>query len=326
MPSICFVERYALPRRVVFAFFRSPANVVAVRAGGAAAAPDRGAGGAGGRGAFAVEVRRFGLARRIDTEVRDDRGTVAHRRAAGAGAVPRVGAGAALRRDRGRTELTETITYEPPGGMLGLMLTPSAVEAELRLRYQGRAERVTARLGHDLTGRAKSTRKSPGEPLELAARHPHVGEVAADLEDDLVLGAGCRRRGRWAGRRGCRTPGRPPIRSRGRRLTASSRVARPERAAPLAGQLVQGDLVRRAQHGEKEALGADQQHRPGDAPAGACAASAPAARRRTPARARAGRRGRSGRPDSLVTRMSQTPAAVEDGGPRTDVKDRSRKL
>jgi ligand-binding SRPBCC domain-containing protein len=147
MPSICFVERYALPPAVVFAFFRRPANVVAVAPADLplrlVEAPEAPA--VGER--FAVEVRRFGLSRRIETEVLtvEEPSRIVERQAQGPfreWVLERRFADC-----EGGTELTETIAYEPPGGMLGLMLTPAAVEAELRRAYEGRAGRVTAKIG-----------------------------------------------------------------------------------------------------------------------------------------------------------------------------------
>jgi ligand-binding SRPBCC domain-containing protein len=144
---ICFVERYPLPRAVVFAFFRKPANVVAV------APPDlplrliEGPESPAVGERFAVEVRRFGLTRRIDTEVMtmEEPSRIVERQAQGPFREWVLERRFVEIDDV--TELTETITYEPPGGMLGLMMTPSAVEGELRRAYQGRPERVMGRLG-----------------------------------------------------------------------------------------------------------------------------------------------------------------------------------
>jgi ligand-binding SRPBCC domain-containing protein len=147
MAVIRFVERYPLPVAVVFAFFRRPANVVAVAPEGLdlrlVEGPQEPSAGA----VFAVQVRRWGLSRRIETQVvmLEEPSLLVERQVSGPFRewvlerrfVP----------IDGGTELTETITYEPPGGMLGLMMTPSAVESELARAYQGRAERVMARLG-----------------------------------------------------------------------------------------------------------------------------------------------------------------------------------
>jgi ligand-binding SRPBCC domain-containing protein len=96
---------------------------------------------------FTLEVRRWGLAQRIVTEVaeldepvriveRQHQGPFRHWR------LQRV-----LEDVDGDTELVETIDYETPGGLLGLVLTATAVERELAQAYLGRVERVLARIG-----------------------------------------------------------------------------------------------------------------------------------------------------------------------------------
>ncbi len=47
----------------------------------------------------------------------------------------------------GGTRVTDEIDYDPPGGMLGLMLTPAAVERELNEFYRHRNEKLAAILG-----------------------------------------------------------------------------------------------------------------------------------------------------------------------------------
>lgn len=147
MPSLSFVERYAQPPAVVFAFFRRPANVVAVAPAELPLRLIEGAEAPAVGERFAVEARRFGLARRIDTEVvaLQEPARIVERQVQGpfrSWQIERRFAAV-----EGGTELTETVTFEPPGGMLGLMLTASAVEAELRRAYEGRQDRVSRRLG-----------------------------------------------------------------------------------------------------------------------------------------------------------------------------------
>lgn len=146
MPTVRFVERYPLPVGEAFAFFRRPADVTAVAPAGAGltfvGGPDAPA--VGER--YAVEVRRFGMARVIETEVVAvaEPTALAERQADGpfrSWSLTRQFAPA-----EGGTELTETIDFEPPGGLLGLMLTAAAVEAELAQAYEGRPARVMALL------------------------------------------------------------------------------------------------------------------------------------------------------------------------------------
>ena len=47
----------------------------------------------------------------------------------------------------GCTRVTDEIDYEPPGGLLGLLLTPAAVERELHDYFRHRNERLAEILG-----------------------------------------------------------------------------------------------------------------------------------------------------------------------------------
>jgi len=147
MPIIRFVERYPLPPASVFAFFRRPANVIAVAPAwlGLRLVDGPEEPSAGQR--FAVQVRSWGLSKRIETEVvtLEEPSLLVERQVDGP--FRRWVLERRLVPTDGGTELTETITYDPPGGMLGLFLTPAAVEAELTRAYEGRAERVIRVIG-----------------------------------------------------------------------------------------------------------------------------------------------------------------------------------
>lgn len=147
MPTIRFVEDYPHPPATVFAFFLKPANVLAVAPAGLDLRLLEGPDVVKAGSVFAVQLRRFGMTRRIETEVTYCEGPVLIEERQVSGPF----ASWTLRRQfeaRGSgTRLTETIDYVPPGGMLGLLLSPAAVEADLRSAYQGREERVIARLG-----------------------------------------------------------------------------------------------------------------------------------------------------------------------------------
>jgi ligand-binding SRPBCC domain-containing protein len=147
MPVVRFVERYPLSAAVLFAFFRQPANVVAVAPADLALRLVEGPESPAAGERFAVEVRRFGLPRRIETEVLtlEEPSLLIERQVEGPfreWAIER-----RFVECEGGTELTETVTFETPGGLLGLLLTPAAVESELTHAYEGRAERVMIRLG-----------------------------------------------------------------------------------------------------------------------------------------------------------------------------------
>ncbi len=146
MPTVRFLERYPLSRPLVFDFFRSPANVVAVAPAGLGLrlveTPEVVV--AGSR--FVVEMRRWGLVQRIETQVVEveEPGRLVEEQRQGPFRSWRVTR--LLAEVEGETELVETIDWEPPGGLLGLALTSSAVERELRQAYLDRAARVLQRL------------------------------------------------------------------------------------------------------------------------------------------------------------------------------------
>lgn len=157
MPTVRFTERYAQPRGIIFAFFRGPANVLAVAPDDLAVKLIEGPDVVSVGDRYAVQVRRFGLSRRIDTEVThlDEPSLLIEQQTEGPFRAWRLERRFA--EADGGTELTETITYETPGGLLGLTLTPAVVERELARAYDGRADRVTRRLAE-----ASAAGRTPG--------------------------------------------------------------------------------------------------------------------------------------------------------------------
>jgi ligand-binding SRPBCC domain-containing protein len=89
-----------------------------------------------------VQVRRWGISQRIVTEVVE---LVENTRIV---EEQRQGPFRSWRReqhfgeDHAETEVAEKIAFEPPGGMLGLVLTAARIEEDLRLAYSFREERV----------------------------------------------------------------------------------------------------------------------------------------------------------------------------------------
>jgi ligand-binding SRPBCC domain-containing protein len=140
MPSITVRQRFAFPVEALFDFFRRPANMVL------AAPPELHLQlieapevvEVGSR--IVVQIRRWGLSQRIVTEVVDleENMRIVQEQ--------RHGPFRSLRREQrvsesnGETEVVEEITFEPPGGMLGLVMTASRIEDEMRagLAYRER--------------------------------------------------------------------------------------------------------------------------------------------------------------------------------------------
>jgi ligand-binding SRPBCC domain-containing protein len=144
MPTFQIVERYPYPPLVVFDFFRRPGNVVAVAPESLGLLLIEGPEVVSAGDRFSVQVKRFGLSRRIDTEVLTLEPTlVVECQVNGPFREWRLERRFA---DEDGTVLTETVIWEPPGGLLGLAMTAAVVEGELTRAYEGRAQRVLLRL------------------------------------------------------------------------------------------------------------------------------------------------------------------------------------
>ncbi len=142
MPSITVRQLFAFPVATLFDFFRRPANMVL------AAPPELQLQlidapevvEVGSR--IVVQVRRWGLSQRIVTEVVDlvDNERIVQEQCQGPFR--------SLRREQrlgesnGETEVVEEITFEPPGGMLGLVMTATRVEDEFRAALAYREGKV----------------------------------------------------------------------------------------------------------------------------------------------------------------------------------------
>jgi ligand-binding SRPBCC domain-containing protein len=151
MPAVRFVERYSLSRSLLFAFFRRPANVVAVAPPGLGLRLVEGPDAVTAGVKFTVELLRWGLAQQIVTAVVEVEEPVRIVEEQRRGPFRRWRLERALAEVAGQTELVETIEYDPPGGLLGLTLTAAVVEAELAQAYSGRVARVLARVGAGAT-------------------------------------------------------------------------------------------------------------------------------------------------------------------------------
>lgn len=143
MPVYEVTQRCAVALEALFAYFRRPANLVALAPPSLhltlVAGPEVLE--AGSR--WTVTTRRFGLTARITTEVVD---LVEPLRLV---EEQREGPFRRWRLERTfvalrptETEVHERIEYEPPGGLLGLTLTAQRIEADLTEAYRWRQERL----------------------------------------------------------------------------------------------------------------------------------------------------------------------------------------
>ncbi len=142
MSSITVHQRFAVSVATLFDFFCRPANMVLVAPPELQLqlieAPEVVA--LGSR--IVVQLRRWGLSQRIVTEVVD---LVENERI---GEEQRQGPFRSMRREQrldesnGETDVVEEITFEPPGGMLGLVLTAARIENDLRAALAYREGKV----------------------------------------------------------------------------------------------------------------------------------------------------------------------------------------
>jgi ligand-binding SRPBCC domain-containing protein len=146
LPTFTASQRFTFPVEVVFDFFRRPANVVSLAPPETSLqlieAPEVVEAGS----QIVVQVRRWGISQLIVTEVVelvDNLRIVEEQRQGPFRAwrhIWRFG------ECKSETELEEEITFEPPGGMLGLMLTTARIEEELRFAFAHREEKVIERI------------------------------------------------------------------------------------------------------------------------------------------------------------------------------------
>jgi ligand-binding SRPBCC domain-containing protein len=142
VPRFTITQVFPLPVAELFARFRRPAEVVRL------APPEAGLRlleapevvEVGSR--IAVQARRWGLTRRVVTEVVEliDGARIVEEQREGpfqrwvhVRRFAPAGAGCAV---------TEEIDYEPPGGVLGRLLTAEVIDRELRSAYAGREGRL----------------------------------------------------------------------------------------------------------------------------------------------------------------------------------------
>lgn len=147
MPRFVVTQRFPVGREELFAILSRPEQVVAL------APPTLGLSllsATEPRGVSArttIQAKRWGMSSIIETEVIE--WLIPSRMVE----VQRSGVFAAWRLERvieargeNESEVTETIDYESPRGLLGLTLTPSRIEADLGEGYRWREQQLLARF------------------------------------------------------------------------------------------------------------------------------------------------------------------------------------
>jgi ligand-binding SRPBCC domain-containing protein len=158
VPRFEHSERFSADLSRLFDFFRRPANLLAVSPPDLQlrllSAPDLLQLGA----RVVVQLRRWGLTRRVVTEV------ISLEEGALFVEVQREGLFPSWSRTQrfealadGGTRLTEQIDYEPPTGLLGKMLTATLIERELKRAFDYRATKLAELLA---SGAASAPRET----------------------------------------------------------------------------------------------------------------------------------------------------------------------
>jgi ligand-binding SRPBCC domain-containing protein len=146
MPSIVVCHSYRVDPAVLLDFFRRPANLAALAPAElnlvlveAPLVVEIGS-------RFVVDVRRWGVRQRIVTEVvsLDDRSIREEQRK---GPFRAWTTDRTFRSVEDGAEVHEQVAFEPPGGMLGMVLTAARIEADLRAALAYRHARLLERLG-----------------------------------------------------------------------------------------------------------------------------------------------------------------------------------
>jgi ligand-binding SRPBCC domain-containing protein len=147
VPTFTSVQTFAFPLAAVFDALARPANLPRLAPPElrleVVAAPERLALGA----VVAVKARRWGLTRRVVTRVIEFTEGAAVVEEQTEGPFPAWRRKRLLEVDGAGTRVTEAVEYEPPGGMLGRVLTAVAVEAELTKAYAFREKALAELLG-----------------------------------------------------------------------------------------------------------------------------------------------------------------------------------
>lgn len=144
MPAVEVIETYGCAPSRLFALLRRPAVLVSLAPPSFGLTLLDGPDEMEADSRYTVQARRWGLSRKIVTRVVEcvHASTLIEEQESGplkAWRLERL-----FRQTDAGTELTERVTFEPPGGMLGLTLTAARVEADVRSGYAWRRERLVA--------------------------------------------------------------------------------------------------------------------------------------------------------------------------------------
>jgi ligand-binding SRPBCC domain-containing protein len=149
MPTFISEEHFALPVARIFAFFRRPGNRVRL------ARPELHMQLLDGPeqielgSRLTVRVRRAGVSQQITSEVTAFTLDVSFVEEQRKGPFRRWVHTYRFEASDGSTRMTEVIDYEPPGGMLGLLLTAGVIERDLTALYAYRRDKLPELLADE---------------------------------------------------------------------------------------------------------------------------------------------------------------------------------
>ena len=147
MPVFESVVSLPRPPAEVFDFLCRPANLIVLSPPELnlrlADAPDRLRLGA----RVTVQGRRWGIAHRMVSEVTAFEEGVSFVEEQSEGPFRRFVHERQFEAADGTTRVLDRVVFEPPGGMLGLLLTAQAIERELRQAFAFRGQKLTELLG-----------------------------------------------------------------------------------------------------------------------------------------------------------------------------------
>jgi ligand-binding SRPBCC domain-containing protein len=142
MPRFESIVRLSAPLAEVFDFFCQPANLLRVTPPEMhlrmLQAPERLE--LGSR--FIVEIRRFGIPQRIESEITAFEPEVLFADAQISGPFRKWVHTHRFAAQDGSTSVTDEIEYEAPGGLLGLLITSASIERDLQWAFAYRIEQL----------------------------------------------------------------------------------------------------------------------------------------------------------------------------------------
>lgn len=147
MPIFQSEQTFPLPVEEVFAFFVRPANLLRVSPPELGMRLVEGPEVLGPGARLVAEARRWGIPQRLVSEVVAFEPNVSFTDVQREGPFRKWTHTHRFEAVPGGTRVTDVIEFEPPGGLLGLVATASAIERDLRRVFEYRRQELAKLLG-----------------------------------------------------------------------------------------------------------------------------------------------------------------------------------